>query len=170
MATTDRTANSRFARGSGVYTCRVCKHNTRHTGGDGAGVRLCDTCFELAGEDNHLADNGKTYGSTEGVRALLAQLDKRSGEGTARRCFPDVWAAVWPQAEAKPARILTSAQAEAVAAAMAHLNNVGASARKLQFDHAIVDTDRIGAMHIYGPAGDEHYANQAEFATAYGLN
>jgi hypothetical protein len=87
--------NARFQRGSGVYTCRCCGHNTRDTGGDGSGVRLCDTCYELAGEQNHIGDNGgSTYGTHDEVRAMLAYLDKRTGVGTALRCFPEVCEAV----------------------------------------------------------------------------
>lgn len=91
MATTRQTTNSRFQRGSGVYTCRICKHQTRDTGGDGASVGSCDICYELAGEENHISDSGgKTYGSQANVQALLKALDQRSGAGTARRIFPEV--------------------------------------------------------------------------------
>ena len=90
MTTTRQAQNARFQAGSGCYVCRVCGHNTRSTGGDGASVKLCDTCFELAGEDNHISDNGTIYGSKAGVTQMLAILDKRSGVGTAQRCFPQV--------------------------------------------------------------------------------
>jgi len=91
MATTRQLNNSHFKRGSGVYTCRVCSHVTRNTGGDGANVQACDICFDLAGEENHISDNGGgTYGSTENVKRLLAALDKRNGSGTAWAHFPTV--------------------------------------------------------------------------------
>lgn len=86
--------NNRFAKGSGVYCCRVCNHNTRHTGGDGASVGLCDLCYDLAGEDNHISDYGRTYDSAENVKHMLRALDQRNGAGTAARCFADVCAAV----------------------------------------------------------------------------
>ena len=88
-----RTAN-RFQKGSGVYRCRLCKHNTRYTGGDGHSVELCDLCYDLAGEENHISDNGRTYDSKENVSAMLAALDKRNGAGTAMRLFEDVCNAV----------------------------------------------------------------------------
>lgn len=95
MATTSQTRNARFQAGSGVYVCRSCKHNTRDTGGDGSGVQLCDLCFDLAGEENHISDSGgATYESKENVRGELAALDKRNGAGTAKRVFPTVCAAV----------------------------------------------------------------------------
>lgn len=82
--------NSRFTKGSGVYTCRVCGHRTRDTGGDGAGVKLCEVCYDLAGEENHIDNNGDTYDSADIVKQLLAFLDKRNGAGTAKSCFPVV--------------------------------------------------------------------------------
>lgn len=95
MTTTSQFRNARFQAGSGVYVCRSCKHNTRDTGGDGSGVQLCDLCFDLAGEENHISDSGgATYESKENVRSELAALDKRNGAGTARRVFPSVCAAV----------------------------------------------------------------------------
>jgi len=95
MNATPSTRNARFQRGSGVYVCRCCGHNTRDTGGDGSGVQLCDICFELAGEQNHLSDNGELY-SVIGAGQLVAQLDKRNGAGTAERVFPEVFAALNP--------------------------------------------------------------------------
>jgi len=94
MATNKTARNSHFQRGSGVYICRSCKHNTRDTGGDGAGVQLCDLCFELAGEENSISDSGETFQGAEYVRGELAALDKRNGPGTAQRVFPDVCKAV----------------------------------------------------------------------------
>lgn len=90
MTTTRQATNSRFQRGSGVYTCRCCGHRTRDTGGDGAINGCCDLCFELAGEENSVSDTGDTYNSHGSVCGELAALDKRNGEGTAQRLFPTV--------------------------------------------------------------------------------
>lgn len=88
-------SNSKFAKGSGVFNCNTCDHRTRSTGGDGADVGLCDLCYELAGEANHISDNnGKTYESPENLCSMLAVLDRRSGAGTAQRCHEEVCAAV----------------------------------------------------------------------------
>jgi hypothetical protein len=85
------TQSSRFKKGSGVYVCSCCKHTTRDTGGDGAGVGCCDICFELAGEENHISDSGGSlYGTKEQVRAMLAALDKRNGNSSAQTHFPEV--------------------------------------------------------------------------------
>lgn len=83
--------SSKFTKGSGVYTCRICKHRTRDTGSDGAFNGACDLCYELAGEENHVVDNdGKLYGDPANIRAMLKALDDRNGNGTARRLFEDV--------------------------------------------------------------------------------
>lgn len=47
-----------FRRGETTYICQSCKKRTRNVGGDEAQCRLCLDCFELAGIDNHLTDNG----------------------------------------------------------------------------------------------------------------
>lgn len=87
--------SNRFKRGSGVYKCRVCGHLTRDTGGDGAGVGNCDLCHDLAGECNHISDNGgETYEKPEFVRQMLAALDKRNGVACAADLFPEVAKAV----------------------------------------------------------------------------
>lgn len=73
---------NRFAKGSGVYRCRCCNRNTRHTGGDGAGVLLCDTCYELAGEENHLSDHGTLYGPKEEVLSMIAYIASKGGDAS----------------------------------------------------------------------------------------
>lgn len=50
-----------FRRGETTYICQVCKKNTRNVGGDEAGCRLCLDCFNLAGIENGLSDNGMEY-------------------------------------------------------------------------------------------------------------
>lgn len=180
MATPRQQNHSRFQRGSGAYTCRICKHQTRATGGDGATNGSCDLCWDLAGEENHIMDHGgKTYDSKENVTAMLAALDKRNGAGTARKLFEDVCDAVdydKPKA-ADPAvsRILNPSQAKAVYDAMCALNNVGGTALAIQLPEVFyrieVSADVDGTMHIkHGPVQSEGYADQASFAAAYGLN
>lgn len=51
--------SSRFAKGSGVYTCNCCGRQTRSTGrGDNENLKLCAECYELAGYDNQVSDYG----------------------------------------------------------------------------------------------------------------
>lgn len=99
MATTlKQSRKARFQKGSGVYTCRMCSHNTRDSGGDGAGVRLCDICYELAGEDNSISDTGELY-DARSTREMLALLDTRRGNGTAKRLFPRVFETAFPETQ-----------------------------------------------------------------------
>lgn len=94
--------SNRFKQGSGVYVCRICNHQTRDTGGDGASNGACDLCFDLAGEENHILDNGKTYDSDANARGMLKALDARNGDESARRLFPDVCDAVSYKVRAVP--------------------------------------------------------------------
>jgi hypothetical protein len=47
----------KFRRGETTYTCYSCGKLTRNTGDEGQ-TGLCLDCFNLAGIDNHLSDNG----------------------------------------------------------------------------------------------------------------
>jgi hypothetical protein len=54
---------NRFQKGTGRYTCGVCKRQTRATGrGDNEHVGLCVECYEIAGIENEIADNGDPSG------------------------------------------------------------------------------------------------------------
>lgn len=54
-------ANSRMKRGSGIFKCNVCERSTRDTGGDNTQARLCEECWEIAGLENEMSDNGGHY-------------------------------------------------------------------------------------------------------------
>jgi len=49
----------KFQKGETTYTCQSCKKLTRNTGGDERQSNLCLDCYELAGIDNYLTDNGQ---------------------------------------------------------------------------------------------------------------
>lgn len=49
----------KFRRGETTYTCATCKKLTRNTGGDERGCGLCLDCYDLAGINNGLTDNGE---------------------------------------------------------------------------------------------------------------
>lgn len=51
-----REAHSRFQRGSGCYTCRLCGKQTRDTGHDEASCQLCRRCYEFASWENTHSD------------------------------------------------------------------------------------------------------------------
>lgn len=82
--------SNRFILGSGRYECRCCKRSTRSTGrGDNENVTLCAQCYDLAGEENHLADNGTLYESPENVRELFYKL-RHYGVAEPEKLFPEV--------------------------------------------------------------------------------
>jgi len=63
---------SHFAHGSAVYKCGCCGHNTRSTGrGDNENAELCAMCYDLAGEENSLSDNGEFYSSPAQILAMI---------------------------------------------------------------------------------------------------
>jgi hypothetical protein len=75
---------NRFARGSAAYHCRVCGRLTRSTGrGDNELVRLCEQCYDLGGEENHLSDTGSLYSSPQAVLEMIESLDARGADTTA---------------------------------------------------------------------------------------
>jgi hypothetical protein len=64
--------NSRFQRGSGVYTCTSCRRQTRSTGrGDNENCDLCVECFEISGIENQISDCGDPDGK---LAREIAQL------------------------------------------------------------------------------------------------
>lgn len=89
-----RVAN-RFERGSGLYACRCCKRNTRSTGrGDNELVKLCEDCFDLAGEENHYSDSGgEFYDRPEVVLGMIKSVADKGGDAS-------VWAELKVKAEA----------------------------------------------------------------------
>ncbi len=57
----DQMKANRFQRGSGCYTCAVCKKLTRSTGrGDNEHVGLCAYCYDKAGDENAVSDGHMT--------------------------------------------------------------------------------------------------------------
>lgn len=76
--------SSRFAKGSGVYTCNCCNRQTRSTGrGDNEHARLCAECYDLAGFDNQVSDEGigsLTPENLSDIRTLIATITSKGGE------------------------------------------------------------------------------------------
>ncbi len=55
------TSRSRFQKGSGCYTCKNCKKQTRSTGrGDNEHCSLCERCYDMAGDENAILDGDMT--------------------------------------------------------------------------------------------------------------
>jgi hypothetical protein len=84
-------------RGNGVvFNCHVCKRRTRETDTGGSG--LCSHCFEIAGLDNMVNDNGYKPGTTDYADArtecdrLLADAVKKGGdEARIKGCNGFIW-------------------------------------------------------------------------------
>jgi hypothetical protein len=64
-----------------MYQCRCCNRKTRSTGnGDNEHVRLCVDCYDLAGYENSLSDNGAlTESKKSDIRNLVAHLKTYAG-------------------------------------------------------------------------------------------
>lgn len=88
-----KASNSRFAAGSGVFKCNCCGHNTRHTGGDGSFVKMCDTCYDLAGYFNQFQDGEFLESSYATVRGDFEWLRKNGRDmAKVQAEFPELWA------------------------------------------------------------------------------
>jgi hypothetical protein len=89
MATFHTAQRRGFVKGGGTtYTCRCCKRVTRPTGtGDNDGVQLCVECYDLAGEENHLSDNGSFYEGAANVLSLIAAIEAKGGDTS---CWADI--------------------------------------------------------------------------------
>lgn len=71
------------------------------------------------------------------------------------------------------ARILTQSQAEAIATAMAHLNNVGAFAPKIEIGDFVVlpskKSSQVIVQRADGQGWPECHGSMSDFDAAYGL-
>ncbi len=47
---------NRFTRSEPLFNCNVCERKTRNP--DHSGTYLCVECYDIAGLDNHVNDNG----------------------------------------------------------------------------------------------------------------
>jgi hypothetical protein len=75
-ASPNKTAkNSRFQRGSGVYSCQSCKRQTRASGGDNEDVRLCFECYEISGLENQISDACQNDPNIENWEKEIKQLE-----------------------------------------------------------------------------------------------
>ena len=76
-----------FKRGTGVFKCEDCGHNTRETGAQGMGVKLCPDCWELAGYINMLSDYGADSEDFRDCRNAIqrhaSEIRRKTGKLTA---------------------------------------------------------------------------------------
>lgn len=60
-----RKRNSNFRRGIPTYKCGCCGILTRETGDGESGCELCVDCYNLAGLDNGINDDGREPSESE---------------------------------------------------------------------------------------------------------
>lgn len=74
--------SNRFRKGSGCFECINCTRLTRDTGGDNTSLdfKLCAECYELAGLENDIADNGETPAKLADVERLKALILSKGGK------------------------------------------------------------------------------------------
>lgn len=71
---------SKFVKGSSTFTCGCCRRLTRFTGDQAVGSKLCPQCWDLAGYENQLSDDGELDDSTKAhVRSVYAELKAKEG-------------------------------------------------------------------------------------------
>lgn len=67
-----------------TYVCRICSQNTRETGLGEQGVELCALCYDLAGFENSMNDDGLVEAQQfkDRVLKLIGKVEAR-GRGDA---------------------------------------------------------------------------------------
>lgn len=89
-----RNENSNFQPGAGVFDCIGCHRRTRGNR-DSAQLDMCEDCFELAGLDNQINDDGRALDRDE-VRERderLANIVRLGGDADRVRSLNDY---LWP--------------------------------------------------------------------------
>lgn len=74
-------AHARFTKGSATFICDCCGHNTRNTGVQSVDSKLCPACWELAGLENALSDDGEERFAAiyaDEVNVYFAEIRARS--------------------------------------------------------------------------------------------
>lgn len=71
---------ARFEKGSGCFDCGVCGRKTRATGGDNDSVKLCEECYEIAGIENQISDQGSTPELLAEIESLKMRCVSKGGK------------------------------------------------------------------------------------------
>jgi len=92
MTTRKDKRRARFTRGAPLFKCNVCHRLTRNP--DHSGTMLCAECYELAGLDNYVNDNGMVLDAKIVAErdALFADAVKHGGDGERiKKCCDYLW-------------------------------------------------------------------------------
>jgi len=68
-----------FIPGTSTFKCESCGRLTRFTGEQSMGSKICPECHTIAGEVNHLSDNGKLYDNPELILSMFAEIQTKGG-------------------------------------------------------------------------------------------
>lgn len=83
--------NNRFNHGRSTFTCSTCGRLTRLSG-QGQDSECCFECWELAGYQNSVWDNGNLGGADGTVLELLRTIERRGGDvARVRADFKDLF-------------------------------------------------------------------------------
>lgn len=67
-----------FVKGSTTFICECCGHNTRFTGDQSYGSKLCPACWDLAGYENTERDGNMDEATAKHVAGLFNEIKARS--------------------------------------------------------------------------------------------
>lgn len=67
-----------FAKGHTTFICSCCGHNTRFTGQQSVGSKLCPACWDLAGFENEIQDGHYNDNAAADAASLFREIQKRS--------------------------------------------------------------------------------------------
>jgi len=93
-------AHNRFKHGSGVYQCAVCQRRTRATVESCDDVGYCGPCYDLAGLQNSMWDDGQEDWIVKARDGLLAKIIRGKGnEQAVRSHFSALFTTPIPEAQ-----------------------------------------------------------------------
>ena len=76
---------SKFVKGSSTFKCACCTRLTRFTGDQAVGAKVCPQCWDLAGYENQLSDDGQLDAQTGAhVNDIFHELFAKDGVDMAR--------------------------------------------------------------------------------------
>lgn len=113
-----------FQKGTGCFKCEGCGRQTRATGEQAVGVKLCPECWDLAGYYNEWQDDYFKPEEIPACEALLKALVAKGGDGA--KVLAEYGGSILPAPEpAKPAEEPTPEGLQLVIAGCEKVATVG---------------------------------------------
>ena len=69
-----------FSKGNSTFTCDSCGRQTRSTGVQSVGAKVCPDCWELAGIHNAHQDGEDVAEYADAIRELAANIVNKGGK------------------------------------------------------------------------------------------